>query len=86
MKNICRQIKLRKYRSELTEDICKETDGTEFIILYDDGKWSLDDTWDVRKALENDHIRGIHYIFDINDRITISRNVIIDTDAIGKGE
>ena len=85
MKKICRTIKLKKYRSKLTEDICKETDGTNFIIIYDD-KWSLADTWDVRRALENDHIKPVKYIFDMNDRIVIKRDVLIDTDEIEKGE
>ena len=82
MKNICRILKLKKYRSALTEDICKETDGTEFIIIYDDKTWSLTDTYDVRKALENDHIKPIRYIFDMNDRIIIKRDILIDTDEI----
>ena len=82
MKNICRTLKLKKYRSKITEDICKETDGTNFMIIYDDNKWNLGDSWDVRKALENDHIRKISYIFDMNDRITIQRDILISTDEI----
>ena len=86
MKNICRTLKLKKYRSKITEDICKETDGTSFMIIYDDDKWDFGDIWDVRKALERDHIKQVRYIFDMNDRINIFRDVIINTDAIEKGE
>ena len=86
MKNICRKIKLHKYRTELTEDICKETDGTKFLIVYKDNKWELGDSFDVRYALEKDHIRPVYYIFDMNDRITVQKEVIINTDEITKGD
>ena len=86
IKKVCRKIKLKKYRSELTEEVCKETDNTHFIIVYVNGQWEYGDCWDVRKALENDHIKKINCIFDANDRISIFRDIIIDTDAIEKGE
>ena len=86
MKTVCRKLKLKKYRSELTEDICKETDGTNFLIVFSGGSCKYGDEYDVRRALEEDHIKKIDYIFDMNDRITIRRDIIIDTDEIIKGD
>ena len=85
MKNICRTIKLHKYRCKVTEDICKETDGTSFMIIYKDNKWKMGDSFDVRYALEHDHIRPVNYIFDMNDRIIVRKDVLINTDEL-KGE
>lgn len=81
-KSICRILKLKKYRSALTEDICKETDGTEFLIIFKNGQWKSGDKYDVRFALEEDHINPIDYIFDMNDRIIVNRNILINTDDI----
>ena len=86
MKNICRKITLHKYRCKVTEDICKETDGTEFLIVYKDNKWQVGDSIDVRYALEQDHIRPVYYVFDMNDRITVRKDILIDTDEMKKGD
>ena len=83
MKKICRIIKLRKYKCRATEDFIKTHENNEFIICFDDDKYlHCYDTWDLRRFLERDHIRKIHYIFDITDRIIVDRDVLINTDEI----
>lgn len=81
MKNICRTIKLRKLKSGVAEEFWKEMEGTEFVVIFDDGKA---ETWvnkeRLYQLLENDHINHIKYIFDSTDRITLDRDIIINTD------
>ena len=55
----------------------------EIIVSFYDNKYIMvSDTWDLRKLLEKDHIRPIHYIFDLTDRIILRRDVLIDTDNL----
>ena len=84
MKKICRTIKLKKYKTELMdEDWIKSRENNAWIIIFTD--WTATFCWDkteLYKYLENDHIRPIQYIFDTIDKITIDRDVIINTDII----
>ena len=84
MKKICRTIKLKKYKTELMdEDWIKSRENNAWIIIFSD--WKATFCWDKNKLykyLENDHIRPIQYIFDTIDKITIDRDVIINTDII----
>lgn len=84
MKKICRTIKLMKFRSELNEDSIKSLEGTEFLVCFSNGKYTIvyGGTDDLRLLLERDHIRQIRYIFDMTDRILIRRDVLIDTDEV----
>lgn len=83
MKNICRTLKLMKFKSKLNEESIKNIEGTEFIVCFNNGKYtSACDKDDLRKLLERDHINPIRYIFDMTDRIIISRDVLIDTDEV----
>ena len=82
MKKICRTLKLMKFRSRLNEDSIKNIEGTEFTVCFDNGKYiRVYDTDDLRRLLERDHINPIRYIFDMTDRIMISRDVF-DTDEV----
>lgn len=83
MKKICRTIKLMKFRSRLNEDSIKNIEGTEFVVCFDNRKYiRAYDKDDLRRLLERDHINPIRYIFDITDRIIISRDILIDTDEV----
>ena len=83
MKKVCRTIKLRKYKCKINEDSIKQQENKEFIVCFSDGKYqSVYDTWDLRYLLEKDHIRKIHYIFDLTDRIIIDRDILINTDNL----
>lgn len=83
MKKICRTIKLRKFKTKLNEESIKDIVCTDFIVLFDDGKWLLAYNKDhLRELLEKDHIRSIRYIFDMTDRIIIDRDVLINTDEV----
>ena len=88
MKKICRAIKLRKYKTQLMdEDWIKSKENNSWIIIFSD--WKAAFCWDkteLYKYLENDHIRPIQYIFDTIDKITIDRNVIINTEEVKHNE
>ena len=79
-KKIIQTIKLRKLKSAITQESLKNFENKEFYVLYKDGTWEyIMDTYDLRKALEKDHIKPIYYIFDNTDRIIVDRKVLIDT-------
>lgn len=85
MKKICRIIKLKKYKTQFMEDEdwIKSRENNSWIIVFTD--WTATFCWDkneLYKYLENDHIKPIQYIFDTIDKITIDRDVIINTDII----
>lgn len=85
MKKICRTIKLRKFKTKLNEESLKDIEGTEFIVCFSNNKWLY--AWgkeDLRSLLERDHINPISRIFDMTDRITINRDVLIDVDEVVK--
>lgn len=83
MKKICRTIKLRKYKCKINEESMKKQENKEFIVCFDDDKYmTVYDTWDLRRLLEKDHIRRIHYIFDLTDRIILDRDVLINVDDL----
>lgn len=86
MKKICRTIKLKKYKTQLMdEDWIKSRENNAWIIIFSD--WKATFCWDkneLYKYLENDHIKPIQYIFDTIDKITIDRDVIINTDELFK--
>lgn len=83
IKKVCRQIKLKKFKTELNEDILSKWDGNEFMVIYNDGTTNhcLCKS-ELYRCLEKDHIKPIRYIFDMNDRIYVSRDIIIDLDKI----
>lgn len=83
MKKICRTIRLLKFKTKINEENIDKFGNHEFIICFDDSKWLIAcDKYDLRRFLENDHIRSIRYIFDFTDRIIIDRNVLINTDEV----
>ena len=83
MKKICRTIKLRKFKTTVDEKSINKFDNHMYMVCFDDNKWHMVwDKYDLRKLLEKDHIRPIRYIFDLNDGITIDRNVSINTDEV----
>lgn len=83
MKKICQTIKLRKLKTELTKDSLKNWEGHEFYILYDNQTWEhAICKEEVLRAIEKDHIKPIHYIFDATDRIILNRDIKIDISKI----
>ena len=79
MKQICRYLKLKKLKSGVAADSWKELEGTEFIVIFDDGStFHCIGRDELYNCLEKDHIKSIRYIFDMTDRIVVRRDIIID--------
>ena len=85
MKKILQQIKLRKFKTGLTERALDMIQGNDFLICYRDN--TCKEVYykdDLIRELEKDHIKPIRCIFDMADRITISRDIKIDIDEISE--
>ena len=81
MKKICRTLKLRKYKTKLIEGM--KLKSIDYVVLFKDNTYKHCIGEDeVRELLEKDHINPIYCIFDMNDRIIVERNIIINTDVI----
>ncbi len=83
MKKIIQTLKLRKFRSEVHPEMFDKFAGSEFVVLYDSGKWErvyFKD--DLITILRNDHMNRITYVFDMVERIIIDRDIVIDIDKI----
>lgn len=83
MKKVCRIIKLRKYKSFFDKETIDKIEGHDFIVCFSDStfEWCISKD-ELTKCLEKDHIKRIRYIFDMSDRISINRDVLIDTSEI----
>jgi len=83
MKSICRYLKLKKLKSGVAKESWEKLEGQEFIVVFWDNTIEhcigRDELY---HCLEQDHIKKIHYIFDMTDRIAINRDVIINTDEV----
>ena len=80
MKKIYRYLKLRKLKSGVSKEIWEKLEGNEFLVWYDDG--TTDHCLckqELYHCLEKDHIKPIRYVFDMTDRIIVSREAVIDT-------
>lgn len=83
MKKICRVLKLCKYRGFLSEETKHNLENHEFMVLFEDHTFKhCISKFEVYTYLERDHIKPILYIFDMVDRIIVSRDILIDTDHI----
>lgn len=83
MKKVCRYLKLRKMKSAILQESLKKLEGNDFIIIFQNGTTECcTSKYELYNYLEKDHIKPIRYIFDMTDRISIERNVIIDTNEI----
>lgn len=83
MKKICRKLKLMKYGCMFDKKTLDELSGRDFMVCFFDGTYeSHCSKNDLVSFLEQDHIKKISYIFDMVNRITISRDVIISTDEV----
>lgn len=79
MKKICQTIKLRRFKTGLSEENQKMLEGNDFLVLYkDDTVKHIYTKDDLIEELENDHIKPIRYIFDMSDRIILDRDIKID--------
>lgn len=79
MKKICQTIKLRRFKTGLSEENQKMLEGDDFLVLYkDDTVKHIYTKDDLIEELENDHVKPIRYIFDMSDRIIIDRDIKID--------
>ena len=83
MKQVCRKLKLKKFKTEINKEIFDNWEGKDYLVVYQDGstKHCLDKT-EVYHCLEKDHIKPIYCIFDMTDRIIINRDIVVDTDNI----
>lgn len=83
MKKVCRKIKLRKLKCEVSKELLEKEIGNESIVLYWDNTYKhcihKDELYDV---LEKDHIKRIRYVFDMTDRIIVDRDILIETDEV----
>ena len=79
MKKIYQTIKLRRFKTGLSEENQKMLEGNDFLVLYkDDTVKHIYTKDDLIEELENDHIKPIRYIFDMSDRIILDRDIKID--------
>lgn len=79
MKKICQTIKLRKFKTGLSEENQKMLEGNDFLVLYkDDTVKHIYTKDDLIEELENDHIKPIRYIFDMSDRIILDRDIRVE--------
>ena len=79
MKNLIQTIKLRKLKTTRNEEILKNEENEQFVVLYEDGTY--DRVWfknDLEPILRNDSKKRIWYIFDMVDRINLERKVLIN--------
>lgn len=79
MKNLIQTIKLRKLKTTRNEEILKNEENEQFVVLYEDGTY--DRVWfkdDLEPILRNDPKKRIWYIFDMVDRISLERDVLIN--------
>ena len=83
MKSICRYLKLRKLKSGVAKESWEKLEGKEFLVVFFDGttEWCIDKD-ELYTCLSKDHIKQIHYIFDMTDRIAVERSVMINTEEI----
>ncbi len=85
MKRIWQTIKLKKYKTFIDELQLTNSSSNEFIICFDDGKWfRCISKEELRSHLEREHIRGIRFIFDMTDRITLERDILINIEEVEK--
>ncbi len=83
MKKVCRYLKLRKLKSGIQKESWEKLEGNEFIVIFQDGTTEhCLDKYELYSCLEKDHIKPIRYIFDMTDRISINRDIIININEI----
>ena len=83
MKKIIQTIKLRKFKTNLSQESIELLEGNEFLIWYKDNTVKVIYLKeDLIFELENDHIKPIKYIFDMSDRIILDRDIKIDITKI----
>lgn len=85
MKKICRTIKLRRFKTrvDINQLASILANSGEFIICFDDNTWQKClSKEELRSHLEREHIKGIRYIFEFTDRITLDRDVLINTEEV----
>lgn len=83
MKKIIQTIELRKYKTKIVEEALKKYPSNEYLVWYKDG--TAQDVWnkdELINILEKDHIRPVRYIFDMNDRIIVDRDIKVNIDGI----
>lgn len=83
MKKIIQTIKLRKFKTNLSQESIELLEGNEFLIWYKDNTVKVIYLKeDLIFELKNDHIKPIRYIFDMSDRIILDRDIKIDITKI----
>lgn len=83
MKKIIQTIKLRKFKTNLSQESIELLEGNEFLIWYKDNTVKVIYLKeDLIFELKNDHIKPIKYIFDMSDRIILDRDIKIDITKI----
>ncbi len=83
MKKICRTIKLMKYKCFMDKETIDKIEGYDFVVCFSDSTFEYCvSKSELESCLRRDHIKRIRYIFDVSDRISIDRDVLIDTNNI----
>lgn len=85
-KTIIQTIALRKYKTKIIEESLKKYSDDSYLVWYKDG--TAEEAYskaNLISILKNDHIKPIRYIFDMNDRIIIDRDVKININNL-RGE
>ena len=83
IKKICRKIKIKKLKSGVMAETWETLAGNDFIVIFSDGTTKrCIDREELYNCLEKDHIKRIHYIFDMTDRIILERDIIINTEEV----
>ena len=87
MKKIIQTIKLRKFRTELNKSGLKGVTDNDFLVWYKDGTCERAySKYDLINILEKDHIKPIQYVFEMNDRIIIDRDIKINLEGVEKDD
>lgn len=79
MKKIIQTIKLRRYKTKLNEEALKKIPENRYLVWYKDGTAEeAPFKEDLINILEKDHIRPIRYIFNMEDRIILDRDIKVN--------
>ena len=90
MKKIIQTIKLRKFRTELNKSSLKgftDNDLVEIRLVDKHCNGTCEraySKYDLINILEKDHIKPIQYVFEMNDRILVDRDIKIDIKEVDK--
>lgn len=83
IKKLFQTIKLKRFKSSITEEGIKMLEGNHFLVWFCDN--TCEEVYckhDLMRILEKDHIKGVRYIFDMTDRIMPIRDIQVNIEEI----